>query len=395
MEIEMPPSIINLELSGRNIIAIPILGGLLMAASLPANAQDNDLEKLKLPEGFEISVYAEGVTTARDMAISPGGIVYVGTRARTIRGEPTGKVFAIVDDDGDHLDGEVITIAEGLNMPNGIAFHDGDLYVGEIDRILRYADMDDNLRTPPPPQTWYDDLPSDSHHGWKFLRFSEQGDLFVPVGAPCNICDRGEDGYAQIRKVSEGGAAEIYAYGVRNTVGFDWHPVTGEFWFTDNGRDLLGDEAPEDELNHAPGAGMHFGYPFCHQGDLLDPELGENANCDDYTAPAGKLGPHVAAIGMTFYTGDMFPERYRNQALIALHGSWNRTPDAGHTGAKIVVAHIDGGQVTEIETLIEGWLGEDNTYWGRPVAIEQMPDGSVLISDDHSDRIYRLSYQAP
>ena len=236
-----------------------------MLASNVALAKDAlDLSRLQVAEGFSISVYAENVVGARSMARSPAGVLYVGTFTKKF---PTAfdKVYAVIDRDNDNRADEVITVLEGLNAPNGVAFKDGDLYVAELNRVLRYPDIEKDLHNPPPPEVVTENLPDDFHHGWKFIRFSPAGQLYIPVGAPCNICDKGAEGYANLQRLNtDGSGQEVYAHGVRNSVGFDWHPVTGELWFTDNGRDMLGDEMPYDELNHAPKAGVHFGYPYCH-----------------------------------------------------------------------------------------------------------------------------------
>jgi glucose/arabinose dehydrogenase len=304
-------------------------------------------------------------------------------------------VYAVLDRDQDNTADEVLTIATGLNMPNGVAFRDGALYVAEVNRILRYDGIEGRLDDPPTPVVVDEDFPTERAHGWKFVRFGPDGKLYVPVGAPCNICDRtGEDArFGTITRMeSDGGAQEVYAHGVRNSVGFDWHPVTGELWFTSNGRDRLGDTSPGDTLNHAPESGMHFGFPFCHQGDTPDPEFGEQRTCDEFSPPAQTLGPHVASLGMRFYTGQMFPQQYRNQIVIAEHGSWNRTPEAGHTGFRLTLATLDGNRVTDYSVFAEGWLNADNSSWGRPVDIEVLPDGSLLVSDDTAGAIYRITY---
>jgi len=351
-----------------------------------------DLSQLKLADGFKISVYASGVVGARSLSLSPSGVLYVGTRSLGFSRDPIGKVYAIRDKDSDGVADEVLTIAEGLDMPNGVAFYEGDLYVAELTRVIKYENIETDLLNPPQPTVIAEGFVDEFRHGWKFIRFSPEGQLYVPVGGPCNICEPEQDAHSNIKRMNpDGTGLEVYAKGVRNSVGFDWHPVTGEFWFTDNGRDMLGDNIPSDELNHAPEPAGHFGFPYCHQGDLLDPEFGKDKNCLDYIAPSVKLGPHVAALGFRFYKGDMLPDRYQNKPIIALHGSWNRTPKAGHTGAKLVVVHT--GEGNEIETLVEGWLQENNKYVGRPVDVELAHDGSVFISDDHAGVIYRLSYQ--
>jgi glucose/arabinose dehydrogenase len=363
------------------------LGGsialLLLAALFPSSRAhaEVDLGKLKLPPGFAIEVFAE-VEDARQMALGEDGVVYVGSRQK-------GNIYAVKD-------GKTTVIDEGLRAPSGLAYRDGHLYVGAVNRILRYRDIAKNYAKSPEPEVVTDKLPSDIHHGWKFMRFGPDGKLYVPVGAPCNVCDRA-DPYAAILRLDVNAKSpelEVFARGVRNTVGFDWDPQTKELWFTDNGRDMLGDGVPGDELNHAPRAGMHFGFPYYHQGDLPDPEF-KKGEPKDYTAPAQTLDPHVAALGMSFYTGDMFPPEYRGQIFIPEHGSWNRSKDAGHTGYRITRVKLEGGKAVEYEPFITGWLGADNRGWGRPNATLVMPDGSLLISDDGADVIYRVRYAAP
>jgi glucose/arabinose dehydrogenase len=285
--------------------------------------------------------------------------------------------------------GKVVKIADGLNMPNGVAFRDGALYVAEVSRILKFADIENNLNAK--PEVVFDKLPRDVHHGWKFIRFGPDGHLYIPIGAPCNVCDR--NGYALIGFLNLSTRnLEIHSRGVRNTVGFDWHPATRELWFTDNGRDWLGDELPADELNRAPKAGLHFGFPHCHQGDLADPEFGRSRACSGFEPPARKLGPHVAALGMRFYTGAMFPPEYRNQIFIAEHGSWNRSRKTGYRVSLVKLDPI--GKVISYEPFAQGWLQGEHVS-GRPVDLEVMPDGSLLLSDDHAGAIYRISYRKP
>src|SRR6266581_5697126 len=231
--------------------------------------------------------------------------------------------------------------------------------------------------------------PRETHHGWKFIRFGPDGRLYVPVGAPCNICEPDPARYALISRIRpDGSDYEVFARGVRNSVGFDWDPRTKELWFTDNGRDWLGEDLPSDELNHAPRGGMHFGYPYCHQGDTADLEFGKRA-CSEFSPPAVKLGPHVAALGMRFYTGNQFPPEYRNNLFIAEHGSWNRSKRIGYRIERVVV---EGGRVAKHQVFAEGWLQGDSVL-GRPVDLEVMPDGSLLVSDDHAGAIYRIAYR--
>ncbi|MDP1992981.1 MAG: sorbosone dehydrogenase family protein [Syntrophales bacterium] len=339
--------------------------------------------KITLPPGFRIAVYAGDVPGARSMALGPKGTLFVGSRGE-------GKVYAVLDRDGDNRADEVITIAKGLNMPNGVAFLGNSLYVAEVHRILRYDEIESRLSDPPPPVVVNDSFPKDRHHGWKFIRFGPDGLLYVPVGAPCNICESDDARYASIMRMSRDGTGlEIFARGVRNTVGFDWHPVTKELWFTDNGRDWMGDNQPPDELNHAPNRGIHFGYPYCHGTSIPDPEFGKGNSCQTYVPPAMELGPHVASLGMRFYGGAMFPASYRNQIFIAEHGSWNRSAPIGY---RITIAKLEGNRAVKYDVFTEGWL-QDGFVYGRPVDIQEMPDGALLVSDDRTGVIYRISYQ--
>ena len=352
------------------------------------SAQDLPLDRLTLPSGFKVEVYASGIENPRQMALSPSGTLFVSTRQ-------AGNVYAVVDDDDNHVADRVVTVASGLMMPNGVAFRDGNLYVAEINRILRFDGVESDLDFPPDPVVVNDGLPTERPHGWKYLGFGPDGKLYVPVGAPCNICDRtGDDPrFGTILRMNpDGTGEEIFARGIRNSVGFDWQPGTSELWFTNNGRDRLGDETPPDTLHHAPEAGLHFGYPFCHGGDLQDPEFSDRP-CSEFRPPARKLGPHVAAIGMTFYTGSMFPPEYRNQIFIAEHVSWNCSSEAGHTGYRLTTVRVDGDQVVSYDTFADGWLGSDNEWWGRPADLVVMPDGSLLVSDDTANAIYRITYE--
>ena len=347
-----------------------------------ADTLTDKLALIELPPGFEISIYAEGVENARQLARGDSGTVFAGSRE-------AGKVHAVVDENGDYVADRVHLVDEGLSMPSGLEFRDGSLYVAAVDRILRYDAIEQSLERPPEPVVVSAAFPDKTHHGWKYLRFGPDGLLYVPVGAPCNICD--EPGFAEIRRIrADGTGMETYARGVRNSVGLVFHPDSGELWFTDNGRDMLGDDLPGDELNHAPRGGLHFGYPYCHQGDTPDPEFGAGKSCADYRPPALTLGAHVAALGLAFYTGDMFPEAYRQQLFIAQHGSWNRSSKVGYN---ILLVRFDAdGQVSGSEIFASGWLqGEDN--WGRPNDVLQLPDGSLLVADDQAGVIYRISYR--
>lgn len=350
----------------------------------PAYTGSLPIDKIKLPEGFKIDVYAEGITNARSLCLSPKGTLFVSNR----KGD---KVYALQDTDGDYRTDKTYIIAQGLDMPNGVAFKDGDLYVAEVNRIIKFPNIEEQLANPPAYEIINDQFPSDYHHGWKFIAFGPDGKLYVPVGAPCNVCERKDNPiYATITRMNaDGSGLEIVASGVRNTVGFTWHPDTKELWFTDNGRDMMGDDMPACELNHAPKAGMHFGFPYCHQGDVLDPEFGKGRSCDEFTPPAQKLGPHVAPLGLRFYTGEMFPEAYRKHIFIAEHGSWNRSSKIGY---RITLVKIENGKAVSYEPFATGWLqGEE--AWGRPVDVQQMPDGSLMVSDDFAGAIYRVYYE--
>ncbi len=352
-----------------------------LACSQNTNSLAGDLASIKLPPGFKINIYAEDVKGARSLAQGSDGTLFVSTRGE--------QVYAIRDTNRDFRADQKFIIASGLFMPNGVAFHDGSLYVAEVNRVLRFDNIESRLANPPEPVVVSSAFPSDTWHGWKFIRFGPDGKLYIPVGAPCNVCEREDQRYATIMRMNiDGSGLEVFARGIRNTVGFDWHPVTKELWFTDNGRDMLGDDIPPDELNHAPNQGLHFGFPYCHAGTILDPEEGDGKNCLMYTPPAQRLGPHVASLGMRFYTGSMFPQEYRNRIFIAEHGSWNRSKPIGY---RITTVRLEGNKAVAYEVFAEGWLTASGPT-GRPVDIEQLSDGSLLISDDHGDRIYRITY---
>lgn len=341
------------------------------------------LDKIKLPAGFRIEVFAE-VNNARSLALSPSGTVYVGNR----NGD---KVYAVRDTDGDFKADKRWVIASGLNSPNGVAFKDGDLYVAEISRIVKFEDVEKDPGNPPQPVVVNDDYPTETHHGWKYIAFGPDGKLYVPVGAPCNICESEDDVFASITTINaDGTGRQIYAEGVRNTVGFTWHPETKELWFTDNGRDMLGDNVPDCELNRAPRAGLHFGYPYCHAGTVKDPEFGGKRSCSQFVEPVAKLGPHVAPLGLKFYTGDMFPRSYRNEIFVARHGSWNRSKKIGYD---VALVRTEDNQSEGVDVFATGWLDDESQKaWGRPVDVAIMPDGSMLISDDTANVLYRISY---
>ncbi|NJN41829.1 MAG: sorbosone dehydrogenase family protein [Flammeovirgaceae bacterium] len=341
------------------------------------------LNTIKLPQGFEISVYAE-VDNARSMALSPSGTLFVGNRAGD-------KVYAVRDMDGDFKADKRWILASGLNMPNGVAFKNGDLYVAEVSRILKFAGIESKLGNPGTPTVVFDKYPTETHHGWKYIAFGPDGKLYVPVGAPCNICESKDAVYASITRINtDGSGMEVYANGIRNTVGFTWHPQTNEMWFTDNGRDMMGDDIPPCELNKITQAGMHFGYPYCHGGTIKDTEFGNKRACSEFTVPVQNLGPHVAPLGLKFYTGSMFPSQYSNQVFIAEHGSWNRSKKIGYRVSLVGVAN---GASTGYSTFASGWLDDEaQKAWGRPVDVLVMPDGSMLVSDDMAGVIYRITY---
>lgn len=310
------------------------------------------------------------------------GTLFVGTRGH-------GNVYALVDRDGDWVADSVYLLDSGLTDPNGVAFRDGALYVAEYNRILRYDDIESLLATPPDPTIVNDSLPSERMHGWKFIRFGPDDKLYIPVGAPCDICESSDERFASIMRMQpDGTELELFAQGIRNTVGFDWHPESGDLWFTDNGRDMMGDDLPPDELNVADQPGLHFGFPYCHGVNVPDPEFGVKRDCSEFRLPEKELGPHVAALGMRFYTGAMFPEPYRNRVFIAEHGSWNRSIPVGY---RITTVTLEGNRALSYEPFAEGWLLPEGV-WGRPVDIEVMPDGSMLVSDDYAGVIYRIAF---
>ena len=363
---------------------VSILAGLLiMCAGSRVQAEPSSpLALLSLPPGFEINLYATHVPHARSLALGSNGTVFVGTQR-------SGKVFAVVDQDKDNTADEILTLAEDLFMPSGVAFRNDALYVAEVNRVLRFDAIESHLKNPPKPVVVNDSLPSDKWHGWKFIRFGPDDFLYVPVGAPCNVCTKSDERYASILRMKpDGTAMENFAAGVRNSVGFDWHPETQELWFTDNGRDWLGNDEPPCELNHAPKSGLHFGFPYCHAASIPDPDFGRDRACAEFTSPAQELGPHVAPLGMRFYTGAMFPKAYRNQVFIAEHGSWNRSDPIGY---RVMLVRLENSKAISYEVFAEGWLQKDRA-WGRPVDVLVMPDGALLVSDDRAGVLYRISY---
>lgn len=344
--------------------------------------------RLRLPPGFEIHTYAGNVPNARSMARGERGTLFVGTRE-------AGKVYAVIDRDGDQQADEIHTIAQGLKMPNGVAVRGGSLYVAELHRVLRFDNIEPQIAAPPTPVVVNDTFPGETWHGWKYIAFGPDDLLYVPVGAPCNVCQREDQRFASILRMKpDGSGLEVFARGVRNTVGFDWHPLTRELWFTDNGRDWLGDDRPPDELNRAPRAGLHFGFPHLHGTSIADPQFGLAGGSDaagEFTAPEMELEAHCAALGMEFYTGRMFPEEYRHRIFIAEHGSWNRT-ELPPTGYRVTCVRLDGNRAVEYEVFAEGWL-QGRQAWGRPVDVLVMPDGALLVSDDLAGAIYRITYR--
>jgi len=360
-----------------------IISVLIFACSAPKHGNGDKNLGILLPEGFSISLFTEEVPNARGMALGDNGTLFVGSKSE-------GKIYAVVDSNHDYNADHIYTIVSGALQPVGVAFYGGSLYYSAVGSIFKLNDIENNLASPPSPILVTDIYPDDEHHGWKYIAFGPDGKLYVPVGAPCNICESADSIYATITRINpDGTGLEIVAHGVRNSVGFDWHPITGDLWFTENGRDWLSDDIPPCELNRLSQVGQHFGYPYCHGGTILDPEFGHGKNCDDYTAPVQNLGAHVAPLGMMFYTGTMFPAEYRNQILIAEHGSWNRSTKIGY---RVTSVTLNGDSAIAYMDFANGWLNGDEVT-GRPVDLLQLPDGSVLLSDDFGGKIYRISYK--
>jgi glucose/arabinose dehydrogenase len=340
------------------------------------------LETIKLPPGFTIEVVGR-VPNARAMIWGAAGTLFVGSAGE-------GKVYALtLPPPGTKREPVINVIASGLREPAGVAFRDGKLYVSAVSSILRFDDIERRLADPPTPVVINDRLPPDGHHGRKFIAFGPDGKLYVPVGVPCNVCEPDPDRYGVIMRMNpDGTGLEVYARGLRNTVGFDWDPRTKDLWFTDNGRDLLGDDSPPDTLNNAPRAGLRFGFPYCHAGTLPDPEFGRVRGCSEFRPPAQNLGPHVAALGMRFYAGTQFPAAYRSGIFIAEHGSWNRSRKIGY---RVTMVTLEDNKAVRYESFAEGWLQGDRV-WGRPADVLVAPDGSLLVSDDSAGAIYRIRY---
>ncbi|MCF8228102.1 MAG: PQQ-dependent sugar dehydrogenase [Bacteroidales bacterium] len=360
-------------------ILFPLLFMFLMIAS--CNGQEDNIEdiitRISLPEGFNIEVYTDKVPNARGMDLANNGILFVGSRN-------DGRIYAVTT----HR--EVLVLDEGLEMPAGLDFYQDDLYVSATSKILKYPDILNQLYDPPDPLIIKGNFPSDRWHGWKFIKFGPDGKLYVPVGAPCNVCLQEDPIYASITRIDKDGSnLEVIAHGVRNTVGFDWNPQTGDLWFTDNGRDNMGDNLPPDELNRLTNDGQHFGFPFVHGDDVHDPEFWEKRPEDfEWIKPQVNLEAHVAALGMRFYTADMFPEKYRGGIFLAEHGSWNRSSKIGY---RVMFVPVENNQAGNKEVFASGWLDGEKTL-GRPVDVEIMSDGSMLVSDDYNGTIYRIFY---
>lgn len=348
--------------------------------SKPSSAAEPRLSELVLPSDYTIEVYAR-VENARSLALAPDGTVFVGTRSG-------GSVYALAPDrDGDGRSDKVITLATRLNMPNGVAFKDSDLYVAEVNRIRVFRGVLQKLDKPGPGELWGPEFPSDKSHGWKFVAFGPDGWLYVPVGAPCNICHENPDLYAAIHRISpDGKTRELVARGVRNTVGFDWEPQTGQMWFTDNGRDWMGDDKPPCELNRVSQIGEHFGYPFCHGGNIPDPEFGKQKSCASFVKPMHNFPAHSAPLGMRFIKST---PGLKGDVLVAEHGSWNRSTPIGYQVTRL---KLKDGRVAEAAPFLRGFLKNGNA-WGRPVDLLELTDGTVLVSDDFTGTVYRIKLQ--
>ena len=380
---DLHPKLLVRHFVSRFAFAAAVAATLLLEQVQPCTAEDLPLDLIQLPPGFQIEIYASGVANARAMTLGNKGSLFVGSRS-------AGNVYALVDQNQDMLSDKIYVVAERLHAPSGVAFKDDALYVSADDRILRYDKIESQLENPPAPVTVTNKLPNNRHHGWKFIDFGPDEMLYIPVGAPCNVC-LPSDPYGGILRIDPNRPViEMFARGIRNSVGFAWHPETGELWCTDNGRDNLGDNLPPGELNRAYKQGLHFGFPHCHGGDIPDPRFGKGVDCSNFEAPVQRLGPHVAPLGITFYDGDMFPEEYINQVFIAEHGSWNRTKKIGY---RVSLVRLDKtGQAISYEPFAEGWL-QGQRAWGRPADVLVAEDGSLLVSDDFANVIYRITYR--
>jgi glucose/arabinose dehydrogenase len=353
-------------------------------ATAAAISAADDLAQIRVPKGFTLSVYADNLDTARAMAVDEKDVVYVGSRK-------AGKVYALVDANKDGVAEKTYTVAEGLDNPQGLTLLNGALYVSEVSRVVRFDNIATTFDKKPNYKIVKDDFPKDRWHGEKVIKAGPDGRLYVPIGAPCNVCDKEDGPYEKIYSMKpDGSDFQVYARGIRNSVGFAFHPVTKELWFTDNNRDMMGDNMPSCELNRAPKPGMHFGFPYCHSGVLLDPEFGVGKSCDDYTPPVVLVGPHTAPLGLAFYTGNMFPADYKNQLFIAEHGSWNRSQKIGY---RVSLVTLVNNKLLSHVPFVE-FMNMDKVL-GRPVDVAQLSDGSLLISDDDRGRVYRVTYKAP
>lgn len=374
--------IVNFKYEHIIEIALLVLATFFASQLIASEALSN-----RLPNGFKIEVFADKVDGARQMALSTTGVIYVGSRK-------AGKVHAVVDSDGDYKADEVVLIADNLFMPSGLAYKNGDLYVAEVDKVIRFKDIDKNFRKKPKAEVIYDNLPSKSHHGWKYLKFGPDDKMYIPIGVPCNVCLSDDRRFGTIISVDLAtGKEEYVAEGVRNSVGFDWDPVTKKFWFTDNGRDWLGDDSPPCELNKVSINGEFFGFPYVHGNSVKDPKFyskfKENRKSLDFVKPEWEYQAHVAPLGMMFYQGDQYPKEYKNSIFVAQHGSWNRSKKVGY---KIVNMQLDENRNVIAENdFVTGWLDGEKVS-GRPMDIIMLTDGSILISDDGFSVIYRVSY---
>lgn len=368
-------------MKGLRLFASLLLAAPLVYAAKPE--QEAVLRQLHLPHGFKISIFADDVPNARQLALGEHGVVFVGTR--------DGHVYAVQDKDGDGVAERRYTLAEELYLPNGVAYKSGALFVAEVNRIIRFNEIERHLDNPPKPQVVFDKLPSDKHHGWKYLRFGPDGKLYSAVGAPCNVCKPEEKIYGSLFRLNADGTGfQILAQGIRNTVGFDWEPGTRHLFFNDNGRDHLGDDVPPDELNQWTGKAEHYGFPYCHAGNIRDPEYAGDMKCGQFKEPVWRYKAHIAPLGMRFYTGSQFPEHYYKQLFVAQHGSWNRSEPQGY---QVVQVKFSGGEPFGEQAFISGWLTPSGEVLGRPVDILQLPNGSLLISDDKLGVIYKVEYK--
>lgn len=342
------------------------------------------IKQLHLPQGFVLSVFADNLPNARSLALGDNGVVFVGTGSAD-------TVYAVQDSNSDGMADKRYIIASHLYMPNGVAYKDGSLFVAEVNRIVRFDRITQQLENPPKPVVVYDQFPSDQHHGWKYLRFGPDNKLYTSVGAPCNICEPEKQIYGSlVRLNADGSGFEIIARGIRSSVGLDWQPETNALFFTENGRDYLGDDLPPDELNRWTAIGEHFGFPYCHGGDIPDPEYGVGKKCAQFTAPAWKFKAHMAPLGLRFYRGSQFPQEFKNQLFVAEHGSWNRSEPHGY---RVALIKFNQDKPVAEQVFIDGWLGKGGNALGRPVDILEMPDGSLLISDDTLGVIYKVEYK--